>query len=187
MVPVTENADPSSLEELMRGAQQGDSKAYARLLTAITPPLRSFMMARLGSRADAEDLVQNTLLSIHKAGHTYDSARPFKAWMFAIARYNLNDHLRKMYRKDRFPEFSLDGLADEISTGHVTESHDRSKYLYEILEILPERQKKIVVMMKIEGYSAEDVAKVMNMSVSAVKVAAHRAYKALMLHAAQEQ
>ena len=52
---------------------------------AVTPVLRAFIMRRLGASADVEDVVQNILLSIHRAGHTYDTQRPFKIWMFAIA------------------------------------------------------------------------------------------------------
>lgn len=69
----------------------------------------------------------------------------------------------------------------EISATGVTENWDQIEYLSKILDSLPEKQKKIVTMMKIEGYTAEDAAKKMNMSVSAVKVAAHRAYKSLAL------
>lgn len=179
--------DGISLETLMRRAQQGDIESYTGLLKTITPVLRAFVVPRLGSVADAEDVVQNILLAIHRSGHTYDSDRPFKVWMFAIARHCLNEHLRKVYRRGRMPEINLDALAEEISAGDVTETRDRREYLYRILKILPERQRKIVVMMKIEGLSAEETAAALKMSVSAVKVAAHRAYKKLTAEAVKEE
>jgi RNA polymerase sigma-70 factor, ECF subfamily len=173
-------------EELMRLAQQGDKKAYAALFQAITPLLKSFVSKRLNSLADAEDVVQEILMSIHRASHTYDTDRPFKVWMFTIARYRLNDHLRKLYKKGAFPEINLEDMAQEISAGDVTEQQDKYEYLNKALSSLPEKQKKIVTLMKIEGYSAIETAQAMNMSVSAVKVSAHRAYKALALKVEEE-
>ena len=182
----TEDRVPS-LENLMRLSQIGDKKAYAALLHTITPLLKTFVFRRLSSKADVDDVVQDILLSIHRAGHTYDTDRPFKVWMYAIARHRLNDQLRQIYRKGVFPEISLDDMAQEVFVTDVTESRSRHEYLNRMLEALPEKQKKIVTMMKLEGYTAEDTAKTMNMSVSAVKVAAHRAYKSLALKAAQEE
>ena len=179
---LTEN-DATSPEELMQQARQGNQAAYTRLFRTITPILRGFIIRRLGAHADVEDVVQNILLSIHRAGHTYDSARPFKMWMFAIARHRLNDHLRQMYKKGNLPDISIDDLTYEISAADVTAERDRREYLNTLLNTLPVRQRKIITMMKFEGHSAEDTAKAMNMSVSAVKVAAHRAYKVLALRA----
>lgn len=170
-----------SLEGLMRLSQSGNKKAYAALFRAITPLIRAFVVKRISNMADADDVVQDTLLSIHRAGHTYDTNRPFKVWMFTIARHRLNDYLRRIYIKGTFPEISLDNLTYEISAADVTESQDRLEYLNKVLDSLPEKQKMIVKMMKIEGHTVEDTAKTMNMSVSAVKVAAHRAYKSLAL------
>jgi RNA polymerase sigma-70 factor (ECF subfamily) len=169
------------LENLMRLAQSGDKKAYAALFRAIMPLIKAFVSRRITNMADVDDVVQDTLLSIHRAGHTYDTNRPFKVWMFTIARHRLNDCLRRNYRKATFTEISLSNLTYEISLAGVTERWDQLEYLNKILDSLPEKQKKIVTMMKIEGYTAEDAAKKMNMSVSAVKVAAHRAYKSLAL------
>ena len=173
-------AREKSLEELMRLAQQGDKKAYASLFREITPLLQGFVGKRLNNPSDVNDVVQEILLSIHHAGHTYDTDRPFKTWMFTIARYRLNDYLRKLYGKEGRVNVNFDDLAYEISSSeNVTKQHEDREYLDKMLDSLPEKQRKIVTMMKIEGYTAEETAKKMKMSVSAVKVSAHRAYKAL--------
>ncbi|MBI1285401.1 MAG: sigma-70 family RNA polymerase sigma factor [Thiobacillus sp.] len=177
----------STFEELMRLAQQGDRKAYGALFHAITPLLRSFVSNRVRNYPEAEDVVQEILLSIHRAGHTYDTGRPFKTWMFAIARYRLNDHLRRIYRNTGHSHISLEDLDNEIASPDVTERRDQSEYLDQMLSTLPKKQRKIVVMMKVEGHTAEETAIAMNMSVSAVKVAAHRAYKVLARKAKQEE
>ena len=168
-----------SLEGLMRLAQSGNKKAYAALFRAITPLIKAFVAKRISNTADVDDVLQDTLLSIHHAGHTYDTNRSFKVWMFTIARNRLNDYLRRIYKDRTFTEISLDDITYEISVEDVTEGPIQSEYIDKILDLLPEKQREIVSMMKIEGYTAEDTAKKMNMSVSAVKVAAHRAYKLL--------
>lgn len=169
----------------MRLAQHGDKKAYTDLFHAITPALRGFVGRRLADVTEREDLVQDILLSIHRASHTYDTGRPFKIWMFTIARYRLNDYLRRVYKKGPGPFISLDEISNEVSAPDVTERRDQYEYLENALKTLPERQRKIVTMMKIEGYTAEETARTVNMSVSAVKVAAHRAYKALSVRLRQ--
>lgn len=169
------------LEGLMRLAQSGNKKAYAALFCAITPLIKAFVAKRISNIDDVDDVVQDTLLSIHYAGHTYDTQRSFKVWMFTIARNRLNDYLRRIYKDRTFTEISLDDITYEISAEDVTGGPKQSEYINRILDLLPEKQREIVSMMKIEGYTAEDTAKKMNMSVSAVKVAAHRAYKLLAI------
>lgn len=172
----------------MHLAQQGDHKAYARLFKEITPILRAFVGKKLNSPQDAEDVVQEILISIHSASHTYDTDRPFKAWMFTIARYRLADHLRALYAKiDKGRDVNFEDEAYQLSAPeNVTKIYEDREYLSKIMESLPKKQQEIVTMMKIEGYSAQETAQKMNMSESAVKVSAHRAYKVLALKAIEE-
>src|SRR5438093_2260219 len=76
------------LGKLMRLAQCGDSVAYAELLNEITPLLRRLVRRQRPflRPEDIEDLVQDTLLSMHSVRATYDAARPFLPWLFAINR-----------------------------------------------------------------------------------------------------
>ena len=184
---MTETDDTESLERLMRLAQQGDKKAYATLFRTIIPLLRALISRRLSNTADMEDVVQDILLSLHRASHTYNAGRSFKIWMNAIARHRLNDHLRWAYKKEALIEIGLDDLTLEIPSADVTENRDRNEYIIKMLDSLPEKQKQILMLMKLEGYSAVETAATMKMSVSAVKVAAHRAYKTLAANAKREQ
>jgi RNA polymerase sigma-70 factor (ECF subfamily) len=165
-------------EALMRTARAGDNKAYAELFCQITPAIRRFVFARLGDRVDSEDLVQEMLLAVHRASHTYNTDRPFIPWLFSIADHKLKDYLRSQYRKAAFVHVDVEGLAETLRED-VTDATLASELLHEMLKKLPERQQRIVRMLKIEGYSVEDIAKEMDMNTSAVKVAAHRAYNVL--------
>jgi RNA polymerase sigma-70 factor (ECF subfamily) len=84
------------LKAWMTGGLDGDAGAHEALLRALLPLLRSFYRRRLrGADDDVEDLVQETLISIHTRRASYDRDRPFTAWFYAIARYRLIDHLRR--------------------------------------------------------------------------------------------
>ena len=179
--------DTPSLEADMARAQNGDTVAYKRVLNTITPMLRSFASKKLNRSEDIEDVVQEILISIHKASHTYDTNRAFTAWMYAIASHRVSDFLRAHYRKGDergavdYDEISY-GMADDRD---VTNSYEASEYIDKAMDALPEAQKKIITLMKLEGYSVAETADKMNMSESAVKVAAHRAMKLMSKQAEQ--
>ena len=166
----------------MRRAQQGDKAAYAKFFTKLAPVLRGFISNRLVIKNDVDDVLQNILLSIHRSGHTYDPSRPIKLWVFAIAKYRLDDYLRDFYKRGGYKQVCIDEMVTDIPVADVTKSDDLDEYLEAALKALPEKQSRIVRMMKLEGHSVEETAKTMKMTASAVKVSAHRAYKALALN-----
>jgi RNA polymerase sigma-70 factor, ECF subfamily len=160
----------------MRRAQEGDKLAYAALLKDVASMLRRSFAAKLSAKHDVEDLVQDILLSMHQARHTYDTERPFKPWLYSIASHRFKDYLRKIYRlKDR--EVAMDSDHSDFLTFSVTEDEGSSESIEDILVGIPERQRQIVTLMKVEGYSAKEVAKKLGMKESAVKVSAHRTYR----------
>ena len=168
-----------TLEILMQQAQSGDKEAYTDLLKQSSALVQKFLSRKLNNVDDIQDILQEILISIHKARHTYDSSRPFKPWLFAIAGFRLNDFFRKSYRKAHHDSLIHEQVNQEKELSNVTETNQLAEEMKKALELLPEKQKTIVTMMKLEGYSAQDVADHLGMSVSAVKVAAHRVYKKL--------
>lgn len=167
-----------SLEEQMHLAIEGDKKAYASVLSEITLILRGYIAKRVSNFDDVEDIVQEILISVHKSHHTYDKSRPFKPWLFAIAKFRLCDYLRKSYRKNEHETELLQENAENFSE-IVTKDSDEYEEMYEAIAKLPEKQRKIIELMKIEGYTAREVSLKLDMSESAVKVSAHRTYKKL--------
>lgn len=167
----------NTLEELLLSARDGNTQHYALFLEEATKIIRPYVRKKLSNPEDQEDVVQETLISIHKAQATYDNSRPLKPWIMAIATYRINDHLRKHYKKREHETNDFDSMA-EFLEDTVTESYDDNE-LVKIVNTLPEKQRNIVYMLKVEGYSVKEIAASMSMSESAVKVAAHRAYKKL--------
>ena len=170
--------ETTGLEELMRKSLGGDKLAYAELLRETARFLRPFLSKRLSFDSEVDDLMQEILISIHKARHTYDGQRPYKPWVYAIARFRLQDYLRMHYADHLRHAEELTGMEKNLQED-VTESGISYESISAEVEKLPERQAAILRLMHQEGYTAKEVAAKLGMTESAVKVAAHRAYKVL--------
>jgi len=164
---------------LMRAAMEGDAPAYRRLLTSLTPALRSVARrncSRVGlDGSEAEDVVQEVLLAVHLKRHTWDPERPFGPWIMTIARNKLIDARR---RRGKGAPLPIEDLADILSADGNEESMDRFD-LDRMLESLGDRQRDLVRSLSLEGRSVQETAARLNMSEVAVRVALHRAIKAL--------
>ena len=171
---VTSENKYTEITGLLRAALGGDQAAYGKFLSTITPILRR-MVGRKLANADVEDVVQEVLISIHKARHTYDGQRPIMPWLASIANFRITDHLRKHYSQMRNLTFDIADYENVLSD--VTENTSDNESIDELLKDVPKKHKKILTMMHVEGYTAKEVGKHMNMNESAVKVAAHRAMK----------
>jgi RNA polymerase sigma-70 factor (ECF subfamily) len=172
-------ADPTDLSALMRLARQGDDEAYRRLLGLVAAWLRAVVRRGLVSAgrgtADCEDVVQEALLAMHLKRDTWDEAQPLEPWVRAIARYKLADHLRRRGFHDHVDIDDHAGslaVADEVDTTTTVDSR-------RLLAGLPERQRRIVEEISLEGRRAAEVAERLGMSEGAVRVALHRALKSL--------
>lgn len=162
----------------MKQALSGDQQAYAALLKDISRLLRPFLAMRLSFTSEVDDLLQEILISIHKARHTYDGERPFKPWVYAIAKFRLQDYLRAHYSDQLQQALDIADFENELPA-NVTESAISYESISGAVGELPQKQATIVQLMHQEGYTAREVAAKTGMSESAVKVAAHRAYKIL--------
>ncbi len=162
----------------MQRSLSGDQRAYAELLRKTASLLRPFLAKRLSFGNEVDDLMQEILISIHKARHTYDGERPYKPWAFAIAKFRLNDYLRAHYSDQLRHALNLDELEENLHEP-VTEAVMSYESISGEVQKLPEKQATILQLLHRDGYTAKEVAEKMGMNESAVKVAAHRAYKVL--------
>ena len=152
----------------------GDAVAYAGFLNQLSPILRR-VIGRKIPMADAEDVLQEVLISIHKARHTYDGERPLMPWVLAIAGFRMTDYLRKTYSDMRHQRLDIADYENVLEA--VTETASHSESIDEMLEGVAGRERKILSLMHVEGYTASEVGTRLGMKESAVKVAAHRAIK----------
>ena len=172
-------AREAQLTEWMQAAQKGDTDAYRELLGAIQPMIRRIVRAKVRDEAAAEDVVQNALLSIHRGRRTYRAERPFGPWMRAITRNTIIDHFRERKRKgDREVELVVEEFADEHEDSAETDTA-LAPELAAALAALPDSQREAVTLVQIEGLSVAEAALRAGVSAGALKVRAHRGYRAL--------
>jgi RNA polymerase sigma-70 factor (ECF subfamily) len=161
----------SRLKELMLLGLDGDARAYRELLQVLAARLRRYYRRRLGADySDAEDLVQETLMAIHARRSSYDRSQPFTAWAYAMARYKLIDHLRKLRIR---ASISVEDC-DELFAVDETEQASASRDVERLLSRLPRPVSDSIRMTRIEGLSASEAAQRTGRSASAIKVSIHR-------------
>ncbi|HTY50502.1 MAG TPA: sigma-70 family RNA polymerase sigma factor [Steroidobacteraceae bacterium] len=181
--------------QLMRSAQAGDRPAYERLLREITPFVRALARRRCTGPHDAEEIVQDTLLTVHRVRHTYDPERPFMPWLAAIAQRRGIDALRRRRRVERHEVHGTDpdgpGSGPEApahpdetfaEAGTNEEQVDRLRAAQQVgrlLERLPARQREAVESLKLKEMSLAEASAASGQSVGALKVNVHRAVKTL--------
>jgi RNA polymerase sigma-70 factor (ECF subfamily) len=171
------------LGRLFCAGRAGDEASYAQALRECAVLLRRFAAAKLqrmapGLVGDTEDVVQECLLALHLKAHTYDAGQPFEPWLYAVARYKLIDLLR---RRQPGRELSLDLLAEthEFADGGESTEPQAGADLAVLLAQLPDKQRRPIELVKLEGRSVADAAAATGLSISAVKVGIHRGLKAL--------
>jgi RNA polymerase sigma-70 factor (ECF subfamily) len=158
----------------------GDEAAFAVVYDALAPRLYGYLLRQTRERARAEDLLQQTMLHIHRARASFIPGAEVTPWAFAIARRLLVDSLRRNKREvlseDGEPDPGIDGGpgADEF-----VQARELATRVERVLAKLPQSQRAAFELIKNEGLSVAEAAQVLGTTVAAVKLRAHRAYEAL--------
>lgn len=169
--------DDRELRGLMTRYQNADAPALDELVARISPPLLRYFSSSRTGRNDAEDLLQDCWVRIHRSRHTYRSSEPVMPWIYAIARHTRLDAYRKRRRLE-----SREILVASVPEGlhqTVPEALPEEHSFERLIASLPEAQREVIVMLKVSGMSLEEVARATSSTPGAVKQKAHRAYAAL--------
>jgi RNA polymerase sigma-70 factor (ECF subfamily) len=164
----------------MAAAQAGDARAYDCLLRAALPMLRSIARRRIRDPAEAEDAVQDALLTIHRLRATYDPGRPIRPWLVAITERRAIDRLRRSGRRAG-REAPLDDFGETLpdAAANQGEAKVAAAELRAAVAALPQAQRTALGLAKLEDLPLAEASARSGMSVGALKVATHRAVKAL--------
>jgi RNA polymerase sigma factor (sigma-70 family) len=170
-------ADPDVLEDLLRAANRGDTIAYRRFLTAITPVLRKVVRTRgaaLGPEG-CEDVLQEVLLAIHTKRHTWQEHAPVRPWLYAIARHKVVDAFRS--RGSRVV-LSVEEFAEGLPAAEGPDPME-GRDMEKVLSKLDPRAAEIVRAFGLNGETTAETAARLDMTEGAVRVALHRALKSI--------
>jgi len=176
-----------SEREWVRRARDGDQIAFGRLVAAYQNPVYNLAYRMLGNADEAEEAAQETFLRVYIKFHTYDPQRSFRSWMLSIASHYCIDRLRRrriawLSFKDEIAETG--GLAERlVSASPHPEStvvqHEREEQIQRLLMTLSPTDRAALTLLYWYDHSYEEIAEVLNLTVSAVKSRLFRARRAL--------
>jgi|SRR5690606_37968489 RNA polymerase sigma-70 factor (ECF subfamily) len=181
------------LDESVAAAVEGDPEAVERVLAAVRPLVVRYCRARVGrqerSFASADDVAQEVCLAVLTALPTYrDQGRPFLAFVYGIAQHKVADAHRAASRNKADP---VADVPDDVERDIGPEQHalqgELNERMSKLLEILPEKQREILVLRVVVGLSAEETAEAVGSTSGAVRVAQHRALARLRKALAAEE
>jgi len=167
--------------ELMGRYCDGDAGAFRQLYAFAAPRLYGYLAKVSGDRALAADLLQLTFLKVHRARAAYVRGADPMPWIYAIAHRTFIDETRKRRHDAIWLGSPLDP-EQSPATDLPSDGGARAELLSAALAALsrlPAEQRQAVVLMKLEGKSLVEAAEIAGTSVGAMKVRAHRGYKAL--------
>ena len=175
-IPTAARPGENELPGLMVRYQSGESEAVEELVRRLSPMLWRYFASPHNSWSDAEDLLQDCWVRIHRARHTYRPADPLLPWIFAIARHTRLDGYRR--RRRRESRETLVATPPEAVVRGEDFVPDTTRFT-RLLEKLPDSQREVILMLKVSDMSMEEVARATSSTVGAIKQKAHRAYARL--------
>lgn len=175
--------DEKRLSELMRRAQGGCADSYKALLLELEKMItsfvkNSFVRLGLGDMCSCDDVTQEILIGIHTKRATYNSEQFFLPWFYSIARYKVIDHARKARTTSKFIDLEIDLV--ELNVVHqASKDSETSHDLENLFDELPQKQREVLELVKVQGLTIAEAAAQTGFSHSAIKVTVHRAIKTL--------
>jgi RNA polymerase sigma-70 factor, ECF subfamily len=167
-------------QKLIRDAIRGSSSAFGTLYDTYQPMIYRFVLVKVGSREEAEDITHQVFLSAWQNVRTYKHrGHPFSSWLYQIARNQVIDHYRA-----KKGDLSIDAVDPEYfaTSGSVTAELaaklEIEKVRHAVEQLKPDYQ-DVIIMRFIEDISLKETAAIMNKTEGAIKLIQHRAVKEL--------
>jgi len=177
---------PAGDAELMERYVSGDTGAFDALYQRVGPQLLRYLMRMARDKALAEDLLQLTFLKVHRARAAYVKGAAPLPWLYAIAHRTFLDEARRRKRakvrvgaSDELPEQAANLRGEDARTAREPVDAEKLDAVMRALEKLPNNQKQALLLTKLEGKSIAEAAEIAGTTAGAMKLRAHRAYRAL--------
>jgi RNA polymerase sigma-70 factor, ECF subfamily len=175
---------------LMLRVKEGDSGAFAELVDKYKHPIVNLAYRMLRDLVEAEDLAQSAFIQVYKSAHRYEVSSKFSTWLFTIAR---NLCLNEIRRRSRHPAESMDKPHPDLEDQPLQQFEDTKTFtppesvlqgeleqkIQEALAELPENQRTAILLCRQDELSYEDIARVLDCSLSATKSLIHRGRETL--------
>ncbi|NOZ55329.1 MAG: sigma-70 family RNA polymerase sigma factor [Calditrichaeota bacterium] len=177
----TKELEPSD-EELIERFQKGDREAFEKIVERYKDQLLNFAYRFLGSRQEAEDVVQDTFLRVYRNRKAYRRVARFSTWIYTIAGNLAKTELRKRKRRKLF---SISDLGFEEKDYEISDlSHNpeddvegtlKEEIIQSEIEKLPPKFREVIILRDVQGLSYEEIALILKIPIGTVKSRVNRA------------
>ncbi|HEU4551459.1 MAG TPA: RNA polymerase sigma factor [Chitinophaga sp.] len=169
---------------LTEALKNKDEAAFRQLVETWKDMVYNTVLGIIQHEADAEDVAQEVFVQVYQSIGSFRGDAKLSTWLYRIAVTKALDHVKKRNRKKRWGRvYSLFGEKDEPVNaapdfhhpGVQLDNKERAAVLFKALDQLPDRQKAVFVLSKLEGLPAKEISEVMHMSPATVEGLMHRA------------
>lgn len=165
-------------KELLSGLQRGDESSFTALYNLYSPSVYLSVLKLVKEREVALDVVQDLFLNIWKNRQAIDVNRPFRPYVFRIAKNLVIDFFRKAAKDKRIvDELIASTLTIDEYTEKMVLGNETAHLLNQTIHSLPSQQRKIFTLCKIDGRSYEEVAEMLHLSIATIGNQLSRATK----------
>lgn len=164
---------------LIQRILQGDSAAYEEIVRCYQQRLFNTMVHILGSREDAEDVVQESFVQAYLKLSTFQGNSAFYTWL-----YRISFNIAISHRRRRKKVHSIDQVREDIGSepvdraegpGHRMEQQENVRQVHAALEKLSDEHRDVLVLRELEGMDYDHIADVLELPVGTVRSRLHRA------------
>lgn len=135
-----------------------------------------FALRLLGSEEEAKDVVQEVFVKVWNGRDQMDQVQNWEAWCMRIAKNLSLDRLRSWQRRNTHPmEEGFDVKQQSLTPDQTTELHESMQRISTLIEALPEKQRQVIHLRDIEGYSYNEICEILELDMNQVKVNLFRA------------
>ena len=164
---------------LMRAMADGDVSALNEIYARYGPMLLGYLTARVGSREQAEEILQDVMLSVWDNAHRFEARSKVRTWLLVIAR----NRAINAFRKKNLPIIQLSDVfefqSDDTGPMESVLRSDRDDAVRDAIARLPDQQREILVLTFYHQLSGQEIAEVLDISLGTVKSRLHRAKEML--------
>jgi RNA polymerase sigma-70 factor (ECF subfamily) len=168
-------------QEIIDSVRKGNQADYSIIVDRYKDKAFSLLRRMLKNEFDAEEVLQDCYLKAYHSLGNFKGESKFSTWFYRIV---YNTALTKLASKKRKIESEMSSLDDHLNLENgndfiVSEKEDLTKFIYNLVNRLPERHSAIISMFYLDEMSCEEISEVMNITISNVKVMLHRSRNAL--------
>ncbi len=170
------------IDPLVQRAQAGDAAALEALLAEVAPSVERFGRRMCKNHDDADDVLQDTLLSIATHLNDFEGRSSLRSWVFALTRSACARRRRGLKNQPLVSDAHIPEPTDpQASPEERAADHELAAALSQALDSMSEEHREVIMLRDVEGLTAPDAASALGISVDALKSRLHRAREALRI------